>query len=48
MLKEKEKSFKTIEYENRSIQSISPTPLFPETLFTENSPLLKIALLFYS
>ena len=37
-MKEKEKSFKTTtEYENRSVQPISPTPLFPKTPFTENS-----------
>ena len=39
-MKEKEKSFKKTEYENRSIQSISPTPLFPKTPFTENSPFI--------
>ena len=41
ILKEKEKSFKKTDHENRSIQSISPTPLFPETPFTENSPFIQ-------
>ena len=36
VLKEKEKSFRTTEYENMSIQSILPMPLFPKTPFTEN------------
>ena len=40
ILKEKEKSFKKTEYENSSLQSISPTPLFPKTPFTENSPFI--------
>ena len=39
-MKEKEKSFKKTDYENRSLQSISPTPLFPKTPFTENNPFI--------